>query len=155
MRGSWKLATFEFQREAFANLSHSWRSPWCSGSLGFVGDSWSLFQLSVNSRAAQTPTSTLCGCLSKHFVFWWCVVFFCMPTSPWSNTSTKRPPHATANYGECDKSVVVLDRSYTTQLVLALVTCRLDYCNSAVASLPQSTVEPLQRVQNAATRIIF
>jgi len=39
-----------------------------------------------------------------------------------------------------------------TQLVLALVTCRLDYCNSALASLPQSTVEPLQRVQ---TRMIF
>jgi len=43
----------------------------------------------------------------------------------------------------------------TTQLVLALVTCRLDYCNSVLASLPQSTVEPLQRVQNAAARMIF
>jgi len=43
----------------------------------------------------------------------------------------------------------------TTQLVLALVTCRLDYCNSVLASLPQSTVEPLQRVQNAASRMIF
>jgi len=43
----------------------------------------------------------------------------------------------------------------TAQLVLALVTCRLDYCNSVLASLPQSTVEPLQRVQNAAARMIF
>jgi len=43
----------------------------------------------------------------------------------------------------------------TTQLVLALVTSRLDYCNSVLASLPQSTVEPLQRVQNAAARMIF
>ena len=43
----------------------------------------------------------------------------------------------------------------TTQLVLALATSRLDYCNSVLASLPQSKVEPLQRVQNAAARIIF
>jgi len=43
----------------------------------------------------------------------------------------------------------------TTQLVLALVTCRLRYCNSVLASLPQSTVEPLQRVQNSAARMIF
>ena len=35
------------------------------------------------------------------------------------------------------------------------VTCRLDYCNSVFTSLPQSTVEPLQRVQNAAARMIF
>jgi len=43
----------------------------------------------------------------------------------------------------------------TTQLILALVTSRLDYCNSVLAGLPQSTVEPLQRVQNSAARLIF
>ena len=43
----------------------------------------------------------------------------------------------------------------TTQLVLALVTSRLDYCNSVLAALPRCTVEPLQRVQNAAARLIF
>ena len=45
----------------------------------------------------------------------------------------------------------------TTQLVQALVTCRLNYCHSALAALPQSTVEsvePLQRVQNSAARMI-
>jgi len=31
----------------------------------------------------------------------------------------------------------------------------LDYCNSALAYLPQSTVKPLQCVQNVAARLIF
>ena len=42
----------------------------------------------------------------------------------------------------------------TTQLVLALVTSRLDYCNAVLAGVPQSTLEPLQRVQNAAARLV-
>jgi hypothetical protein len=43
----------------------------------------------------------------------------------------------------------------TTQLVLAFITSRLDYCNSVLAGLPQITLEPLQRVQNAAARLIL
>jgi len=31
---------------------------------------------------------------------------------------------------------------------------RLDYCNSVLAGLPQSTLQPLQRVQNATARLI-
>jgi len=42
----------------------------------------------------------------------------------------------------------------TTQLVLAFVSSRLDYCNSVLSALPQS-IEPLQRVQNAAAQLIF
>jgi len=43
----------------------------------------------------------------------------------------------------------------TTQLVLAFITSRLDYCNSILAGVPMTTLEPLQRVQNAAVRLIF
>jgi len=43
----------------------------------------------------------------------------------------------------------------TTRLVLALVISRFNYCNSLLAGLPQSTLAPLQRVQNAAARLVF
>ena len=32
---------------------------------------------------------------------------------------------------------------------------RLDYCNSVLAGPPTSTLQPLQRVQNAAARLVF
>jgi len=34
----------------------------------------------------------------------------------------------------------------TQQLVLALIMSRLDYCNSVLAALPMSTLQPLQRI---------
>jgi len=43
----------------------------------------------------------------------------------------------------------------TTRLVLAMTTSQLDYCNSVLAGLLQSTLNPLQRLQNAAARVIF
>ena len=36
----------------------------------------------------------------------------------------------------------------------ALVLSRLDYCNAALAGLPQATLRPLQRAQNAAARLV-
>ena len=40
-------------------------------------------------------------------------------------------------------------------IVVTIVLSRIDYCNSVLAALPRSTIEPLQRVQNAAARLVF
>ena len=38
--------------------------------------------------------------------------------------------------------------------ISAFVLSRLDYCNSVLAGLPHSTIRPLQRVLNAAARLV-
>ena len=43
----------------------------------------------------------------------------------------------------------------TAQLVTALILSRLDYCNAVLAGLPASTLAPLQRVLNAAARLVL
>lgn len=48
----------------------------------------------------------------------------------------------------------ILGPEITTSLVTAFVMSRLDYCNAVLAGLPLSTTAPLQRVQNAAARLI-
>ena len=47
-----------------------------------------------------------------------------------------------------------LGRDVTARLVSALVISRLDYCNSMLTHLPASTLAPLQRVLNAAVRLV-
>ena len=47
-----------------------------------------------------------------------------------------------------------LGNSATEQVIHMLVTSRLDYCNAVFAGLPASTLAPLQRVQNAAARLL-
>ena len=44
----------------------------------------------------------------------------------------------------------ILGADVTSSLVSAFVTTRMDYCDSILAALPQSSIDPLQRVQNAA-----
>jgi len=42
----------------------------------------------------------------------------------------------------------------TASLVSSFILSRLDYCNALLAGLPQSTTVPLQRVMNAAMRLV-
>jgi len=42
----------------------------------------------------------------------------------------------------------------TKRLVSAVVLSRLDYCNAALAGLPQTTLRLLQRTLNAAARLV-
>ena len=48
-----------------------------------------------------------------------------------------------------------LSRKSTETLIHAFVSSRLDYCNSLLYGLPHVQIEKLQRVQNAAARLIF
>ena len=47
-----------------------------------------------------------------------------------------------------------LNRSSTEKLVYALISSRLDFGNSVLFNLPQTQLSVLQRLQNAAARII-
>jgi hypothetical protein len=48
----------------------------------------------------------------------------------------------------------VISHQALQRVVSALVLSRLDYCNAVLAGLPASTLAPLQRVQNAAARLV-
>ena len=49
----------------------------------------------------------------------------------------------------------LFNKSITETLVNTFITSRLDYCNSLLCSLPNSTVKKLQSVQNAAAKLIM
>ena len=48
----------------------------------------------------------------------------------------------------------ILGPGITTTLTTAFISSRMDYCDAVFAGLPKSTLAPLQRVQNAAARLI-
>jgi hypothetical protein len=48
----------------------------------------------------------------------------------------------------------ILDQAAMQRLVSASIFSRLDYCSSALSSLPSRTIAPVQRVMNAAARLI-
>ena len=49
----------------------------------------------------------------------------------------------------------VVGQDITQQLVSAFVLSRLDCCNSLLSGLPRSTIQLLQRVMNAAARVVM
>ena len=48
----------------------------------------------------------------------------------------------------------LLSHHATAQLIHALISTRLDYCNSVQYNLPKSSIFRLQRIQNQAARIL-
>ena len=48
-----------------------------------------------------------------------------------------------------------LSTAATSKLVSAMITSRLDYCNSTLAGLPNDEIKRLERVQNHAARLIL
>ena len=48
----------------------------------------------------------------------------------------------------------LLDADSTATIVHAFVTSRVDYCNAILASAPKTTTDRLQRVLNAAARVV-
>jgi len=48
-----------------------------------------------------------------------------------------------------------VDMETMKQLISAFICSRLDYCNAVLYVLPQSTISPLQRVQNTAARVVL
>ena len=56
---------------------------------------------------------------------------------------------------QCKQVRRVLGQDVTASLVSALVLSKLDYCNAVYAGLPKSSIAPLQRVQNAAARLVL
>jgi hypothetical protein len=48
----------------------------------------------------------------------------------------------------------VVGPDVTKRLVSVFVLSRLDYCNAVLAGLPQTTLRPLQRAQNAAAHLV-
>ena len=49
----------------------------------------------------------------------------------------------------------LVGQDLTAQLVYAFILSRLDYCNCVLAGLPKTTLAPLERVLNAAARLIM
>jgi len=47
-----------------------------------------------------------------------------------------------------------MDNQSATTLVHALVSTRFDFCNSVLAAAPKTTTDKLQRVLNAAARVV-
>ena len=59
-----------------------------------------------------------------------------------------------SSYSSCYTDTF-LTREAAQLLVQSLIISRLNYCNSLLAGLPASAIKPLQRIQNAAARLVF
>ena len=79
----------------------------------------------------------------------------------WLDNNLKLDKHINMIVSHCYKLLKdigrirnVLSNKYTEMLVHAVVTSRLDYCNSLFYNISKSNLFKLQKVQNAAARLV-
>ena len=77
-----------------------------------------------------------------------------MPSCLCASTSHGCRRRASTTYVVCVLYDSNLAAYVTARLVSALVLSRRDYCNAVLVGLPASTLAPLQRVINAAARLV-
>ena len=58
------------------------------------------------------------------------------------------------NLKNISKIRTFLDRDNTERLVHAFISSKIEYCNSILIGLPNEEIDKIQRVQNAAARLI-
>ena len=81
-------------------------------------------------------------------VYCWTANYPCKDTPARSSARVSTIWDACVRYRTVSRDVVA-------QVVTSLVIPRLDYCNSVFSGLPASSLVPLQRVQNAAARLVL
>ena len=86
----------------------------------------------------------------------WCMTWASALTLilPWISKLTSSHVAASSISDEYARSDASLVLEVTKRLVSAFVIIWLDYCNAALAGLPQTTLLPLQWAQNTAMRLI-
>ena len=79
----------------------------------------------------------------------------------WLDCEMKMDKHVNKIVAHCFKLIKdigrirnILSVKHTEMLVHAVVTSRLDYCNSLLFNISKSNLKKLQRVQNAAARVV-
>jgi len=74
------------------------------------------------------------------------------PISASIDTSPLSAPPASTGFRSCGRRS--LDTQSAATLVHSFVSSRVDYCNALLAGAPKVTIDKLQRVMNAAARVI-
>ena len=80
----------------------------------------------------------------------------------WLDENLKMNKHINSVVSQCHKILrdigrikTYLQRSHLEQIVHAVISMRLDYCNSLFVNLPKEDLFKLQKVQNTAARLIL
>ena len=129
-------------RQWVINSPHKCRSlvakavmKWSTVIIGGFAHVWAYTAQSCDRHMIEHTSSVLCELTMKHHISR--VVSSCF-------FQLRRLRQIHRSVGE----------EVTKRLVTALILSHLDYCNAVLAGLPQSTLQPLQQVQNAAARLV-